>query len=540
MTTSEIKQLIDAGQLSIGIEFGSTRIKTVAIDPECRTIATGSFEWENQFKHGYWTYSMNDVWVGLQRSYAEMTNAIKDQYDTTVRRIASLGISGMMHGYLVFDEHDDLLVPFRTWRNNNANEAASILREDFQVNIPERWSIAQLYQSAIDKEEHVSHVRYMTTLAGYVHWYLSGERVLGIGDASGMFPIDSETLTYRSDLLQRFNTHFHEAGYTQQIEDILPEVVVAGQSAGRLTEIGAKLIDPHEELEAGCPMCAPEADAATGMVATNSVAPRTGNVSAGTSIFSMIVLEKQIQQLYPEVDIVSTPDGYEVAMIHANNCTSDINAWVGIFEELLQRLGVDYDKNNLFTTLFESALEGDDDLGQLLSIGYVSGEFITDVPQGYPLLLRSLDSNFNLANFMKSQIYSAFATLKIGIDLLKENEQIQIDSMLGHGGIFTTKEVAQRYMAAALESPVSVMQTASEGGAWGIAVLARYLVAEHKDLAQFLNDSAFEASDAITIEPTEAEIESFRNYTERFKAGMELEHVADQQFNSNKDRKRDQ
>ena len=540
MTTSEIKQLIDAGQLSIGIEFGSTRIKTVAIDSECRTIATGSFEWENQFKHGYWTYSMNDVWVGLQRSYAEMTDTIKDQYDTTVRRIASLGISGMMHGYLVFDEHDDLLVPFRTWRNNNANEAASILREDFQVNIPERWSIAQLYQSAIDREEHVPHVRYMTTLAGYVHWYLSGERVLGIGDASGMFPIDSETLTYRSDLLQRFNTHFHEAGYTQQIEDILPEVVVAGQSAGRLTEIGAKLIDPHEELEAGCPMCAPEADAATGMVATNSVAPRTGNVSAGTSIFSMIVLEKQIQQLYPEVDIVSTPDGYEVAMIHANNCTSDINAWVGIFEELLQRLGVDYDKNNLFTTLFESALDGDDDLGQLLSIGYVSGEFITDVPQGYPLLLRSLDSNFNLANFMKSQIYSAFATLKIGIDLLKENEQIQIDSMLGHGGIFTTKEVAQRYMAAALESPVSVMQTASEGGAWGIAVLARYLVAEYKDLAQFLNDSAFEASDAITIEPTEAEIESFRNYTERFKAGMELEHVADQQFNSNKDRKRDQ
>ena len=540
MTTSEIKQLIDAGQLSIGIEFGSTRIKTVAIDSECRTIATGSFEWENQFKHGYWTYSMNDVWVGLQRSYAEMTDAIKDQYDTTVRRIASLGISGMMHGYLVFDEHDDLLVPFRTWRNNNANEAASILREDFQVNIPERWSIAQLYQSAIDKEEHVPHVRYMTTLAGYVHWYLSGERVLGIGDASGMFPIDSETLTYRSDLLQRFNTHFHEAGYTQQIEDILPEVVVAGQSAGRLTEIGAKLIDPHEELEAGCPMCAPEADAATGMVATNSVAPRTGNVSAGTSIFSMIVLEKQIQQLYPEVDIVSTPDGYEVAMIHANNCTSDINAWVGIFEELLQRLGVDYDKNNLFTTLFESALDGDDDLGQLLSIGYVSGEFITDVPQGYPVLLRSLDSNFNLANFMKSQIYSAFATLKIGIDLLKENEQIQIDSMLGHGGIFTTKEVAQRFMAAALESSVSVMQTASEGGAWGIAVLARYLVAEYKDLAQFLNDSAFEASDAITIEPTEAEIESFRNYTERFKAGMELEHVADQQFNSNKDRKRDQ
>ena len=540
MTTSEIKQLIDAGQLSIGIEFGSTRIKTVAIDSECRTIATGSFEWENQFKHGYWTYSMNDVWVGLQRSYAEMTDAIKDQYDTTVRRIASLGISGMMHGYLVFDEHDDLLVPFRTWRNNNANEAASILREDFQVNIPERWSIAQLYQSAIDREEHVPHVRYMTTLAGYVHWYLSGERVLGIGDASGMFPIDSETLTYRSDLLQRFNTHFHEAGYTQQIEDILPEVVVAGQSAGRLTEIGAKLIDPHEELEAGCPMCAPEADAATGMVATNSVAPRTGNVSAGTSIFSMIVLEKQIQQLYPEVDIVSTPDGYEVAMIHANNCTSDINAWVGIFEELLQRLGVDYDKNNLFTTLFESALDGDDDLGQLLSIGYVSGEFITDVPQGYPLLLRSLDSNFNLANFMKSQIYSAFATLKIGIDLLKENEQIQIDSMLGHGGIFTTKEVAQRFMAAALESSVSVMQTASEGGAWGIAVLARYLVAEYKDLAQFLNDSAFEASDAITIEPTEAEIESFRNYTERFKAGMELEHVADQQFNSNKDRKRDQ
>ncbi|AMG61639.1 FGGY-family carbohydrate kinase [Staphylococcus lugdunensis] len=531
MNIEETKRFIEAGHLSVGIEFGSTRIKTVAIDDDFNTIATGSFEWENSFDNGYWTYSMNDAWVGLQKSYGEMTRYVKDTYDTTVNQIASLGISGMMHGYLVFDEHDDLLVPFRTWRNNNANEAATVLREDFNVNIPERWSIAQLFQSAMETEPHVERVRYMTTLAGYIHWYLTDEKVIGIGDASGMFPIDSQRLDYRQDLMDRFNKLFAQRGYNQKIGDILPHVVVAGESAGRLTETGAKLIDPNGELQAGCPLCAPEGDAATGMVATNSVAPRTGNVSAGTSIFSMIVLEQPIQRVYPEVDIVTTPDGYEVAMIHANNCTSDINLWINLFEEVLQTMGVNYDKNELFTKVFESALNGEDNLGNLLSYGYISGEFITDVPQGYPMLVRSVDSNFNLANLMKTHIYSAFSTLKIGVDLLKENENITIDSMLGHGGIFKTEKVAQTFLAAALETNVRVMQTASEGGAWGIAVLAQYLKDQrNSDLATYLSNYAFKNTTSVAIEPTAAEVESFRMYTERFKQGIPLEKLAAKKF----------
>ncbi|MGL4052962.1 xylulokinase [Staphylococcus haemolyticus] len=533
MNNTQIKQFIEDGHLTVGIEFGSTRIKAIAIDDQCQTLATGSFEWENSYRNGYWTYSVNDAWVGIQKAYGAMTQELKEKYDATVKQLASLGISGMMHGYLPFDDNDDLLVPFRTWRNNNANKAAEILREDFQVNIPERWSIAQLYQSALDQEAHVEKVRYMTTLAGYIHWYLTDEKVLGIGDASGMFPIDSETQDYRDDIIQRFNKKFSEKGYTQDVRDILPKVVVAGEYAGRLTETGAKLVDPNGELQAGCPLCAPEADAATGMVATNSVAPRTGNISAGTSIFSMIVLEKPIKDVYPEVDIVTTPDGYEVAMIHANNCTSDINAWVDLFGEVFETMGVKYDKGELFTKLFERALKGDEDLGKLLSYGYISGEFITDVQHGYPMLVRSVDSNFNLANLMKTHIYSAFSTLKIGIDLLKERENIHIDSMFGHGGIFKTEKVAQSFLAAALDSPVRVMQTASEGGAWGIAVLARYMIeTKTSNLATYLNDFAFKGTESMTIEPTKDEVASFEQYTECFKQGIPLERLAHEQFNS--------
>lgn len=521
MTT---KEMIDNGELTIGIEFGSTRIKTVAINQACETIATGSYEWENTFENGFWTYSMNDVWNGLQASYREMADNVKDKYHTTIRNVASIGISGMMHGYLVFDEKDDLLVPFRTWRNNNANEAATKLVEQFGVNIPERWSIAQLYDAALNKAEHTEKVIYMTTLSGYVHWYLTGERVLGIGDASGMFPIDPKTGDYREDLMNQFNDLFIKEGYDQNIQMILPKVLKAGEHAGYLTEIGAKLIDSHHELEAGCMMCPPEGDAATGMVATNSVAPRTGNISAGTSIFSMIVLEQPLKKLYPEVDIVSTPAGDEVAMIHANNCTSDINAWMQLFAQVLDTMGASYTKETLFTKMFEAALAGDKDLGNLLSYGYVSGEFITDVHKGYPLFIRDVDSDFNLANVMKTHIFSAFSTLKIGIDLLKQNEALEIDSMVGHGGIFKTKKVAQSFLAAALESPVSVMQTASEGGAWGIAVLARYLVdPQNMGLSEYLNQHAFNASDALVIEPTTEDIQSFRNYIERFKAGLPIE-----------------
>lgn len=531
MNHSTVKQFIENGNLTIGIEFGSTRIKAVAIDDKCQTLATGAFEWENTYQNGYWTYSMDDAWVGLQKSYSEMTKKIKDTYGTTVKKIKSLGISGMMHGYLPFDENEDLLVSFRTWRNNNAHEAAERLRDAFQVNIPERWSIAQLYQSALDEEKHVDKVRYITTLAGYIHWYLTDQKVLGIGDASGMFPINIETQEYRKDVADRFNQLFSERGYQQDILDILPKVVVAGENAGYLTSTGAKLLDPNGELEAGCPMCAPEADAATGMVATNSVAPKTGNISAGTSIFSMIVLDEPIQHVYPEVDIVTTPDGYEVAMIHANNCTSDINAWVDLFGEVLETMGVKYDKGTLFTKLFESALNGDDKLGNLLSYGYISGEFITDVQQGYPMLVRSIDSSFNLANLMKSHIYSAFSTLKIGIDLLKENENIEINSIYGHGGIFKTEKVAQTFLAAAMQSPVSVMQTASEGGAWGIAVLARFLIEESDmRLANYLNNVAFKGTESIHIEPSKKEIESFNRYIKRFKEGLPIERLANEQF----------
>ena len=529
MESDDIKHLVESGQLSVGIELGSTRIKTIAIAPNCETIATGSFEWENKYENGYWTYSINDVWVGIQKSYAEMSQSIKDNYHVQIKSLASLGISGMMHGYLAFDDNDDLLVPFRTWRNNNANKAAKLLREDFKVNIPERWSIAQLFQSAIDDEAHVKQVSYLTTLAGYVHWYLTDKKVLGIGDASGMFPVDSEREQFRQDLLKRFNTLFQNLGYSQDINDMLPNVIVAGEIAGYLTKTGAKLIDPNGELEPGCPMCAPESDAATGMVATNSVAPKTGNVSAGTSIFSMIVLEKPITYVYPEVDIVTTPDGYDVAMIHANNCTSDINAWVHLFEEVFQLMNVKYDKNELFTKLFESAFYGDEDLGKLLSYGYISGEFITDVNQGYPMFLRHVDSEFNIENFMKTHIFSAFSTLKIGIDLLKENEDIQIDSMLGHGGIFKTDKVAQSYLAAALETPVSVMKTASEGGAWGIAILSRYLLEnQYTNLANYSNVKAFDNTDQITLNPKSQDVESFRNYIQKFKTLLPLQRQIDE------------
>lgn len=532
-TVERIKEQIEAGDISVGIELGSTRIKTVAVNAQCETIATGSFEWENTFKDGFWTYSLNDVWNGLQISYQSMTDEVKDKYGVAIKQLKSLGISGMMHGYLAFDDKDDLFVPFRTWRNNNAHDAARKLTEHFGVNIPERWSIAQLYDAAIHDAPHTQNVRYMTTLSGYVHWYLTGERVLGVGDASGMFPIDPKTHRFREDLLNQFNDLYHKEGYTQDVHDVLPKVLVAGEDAGYLTETGAKLIDPNQELQAGCPMCAPEGDAATGMVATKSVAPRTGNISAGTSIFSMIVLDHPLEKLYPEVDLVTTPAGDEVAMIHANNCTSDINDWMDLFAEVLDTMGAAYTKEDLFTRMFEKALEGDKELGHLLSYGYVSGEFITDVPKGYPMFIRSVESQFNLANVMKTHIFSAFSTLKIGIDLLKRNEALEIDSMIGHGGIFKTERVAQSFLAAALESPVSVMQTASEGGAWGIAVLARYHV-DHQGqkLSDYLDHHAFGDVEALVLEPKAKDVESFKQYIERFEAGLPLERQADTHFNS--------
>ncbi|MEB6036610.1 FGGY-family carbohydrate kinase [Staphylococcus pseudoxylosus] len=520
----DLKRNLKSEDISIGIELGSTRIKTVAIDQNLSTVASGHFEWENQFIDGYWTYSINDIWVGLQKSYSAMTVEIKEKYDLTLRKVKSIGVSGMMHGYLAFDQNEDLLVPFRTWRNGNTAKAATLLSEAFQFNIPERWSIAHLYQAILDNESHVNRITYLTTLAGYVHWYLTGEKVLGIGDASGMFPIDIDTKSYRKDLLEEANHIFKTKYFERSVEELLPEIKLAGESGGLLTEEGATLLDPSGNLEAGILMCPPEGDAGTGMVATNTVAQNTGNISAGTSAFAMIVLSNTLKDMYPEIDVVTTPDGSEVAMIHTNNCTSDINDWMNLFGEVLNVMGVDFSSDELYGHIFERSLSSDDNIGGLLSYNYVSGENITNVDTGYPLFIREPNYQFNLANFMKMHLFSAFSTLKIGMDLLKENEYIDIDKLIAHGGIFKTKDVAQQILASAFEQPITVMETASEGGAWGISVLAYYAALDTEDsLDVFLNDSVFINTKEKTLQPVAQEVINFNNYVEKMKKGLSIE-----------------
>ena len=521
---NDLNRNLKSEDISIGIELGSTRIKTVAIDQNLSTVASGHFEWENQFIDGYWTYSINDIWVGLQKSYSAMTTEIKEKYDLTLRKVKSIGVSGMMHGYLAFDQNEDLLVPFRTWRNGNTAKAATLLSEAFQFNIPERWSIAHLYQTILDNESHINRITYLTTLAGYVHWYLTGEKVLGIGDASGMFPINIDTKDYRIDLLNETNNIFKAQGFGQSVEKLLPEVKLAGESGGLLTKDGATLLDPSGNLEAGILMCPPEGDAGTGMVATNTVAQNTGNISAGTSAFAMIVLSNTLKDMYPEIDVVTTPDGSEVAMIHTNNCTSDINDWMNLFGEVLNVMGVDFSSDELYGHIFERSLSSDDNIGGLLSYNYVSGENITNVDTGYPLFIREPNYQFNLANFMKMHLFSAFSTLKIGMDLLKENEYINIDKLIAHGGIFKTKDVAQQILASALEQPITVMETASEGGAWGISVLAFYAALDTEvPLDEFLNESVFINTRASTLHPVEQEVINFNNYVEKMKKGLSIE-----------------
>lgn len=520
----DLKRDLKSEDISIGIELGSTRIKTVAIDQNLSTVASGHFEWENQFIDGYWTYSINDIWVGLQKSYSAMTVEIKEKYDLTLRKVKSIGVSGMMHGYLAFDQNEDLLVPFRTWRNGNTAKAATLLSEAFQFNIPERWSIAHLYQAILDNESHVNRITYLTTLAGYVHWYLTGEKVLGIGDASGMFPIDIDTKSYRKDLLEEANHIFKTKYFEKSVEELLPEIKLAGESGGLLTEEGATLLDPSGNLEAGILMCPPEGDAGTGMVATNTVAQNTGNISAGTSAFAMIVLSNTLKDMYPEIDVVTTPDGSEVAMIHTNNCTSDINDWMNLFGEVLNVMGVDFSSDELYGHIFERSLSSDDNIGGLLSYNYVSGENITNVDTGYPLFIREPNYQFNLANFMKMHLFSAFSTLKIGMDLLKENEYIDIDKLIAHGGIFKTKDVAQQILASAFEQPITVMETASEGGAWGISVLAYYAALDTEySLDVFLNDSVFINAKEKTLQPVAQEVINFNNYVEKMKKGLSIE-----------------
>ena len=522
------KEAIKAGNTSLGIEFGSTRIKAVLVDEKNEVLAIGSHEWENRLENGIWTYSLDDIWNGLQDCYKNMADDVKAQYGETLTTIGSIGFSAMMHGYMAFDKEGELLVPFRTWRNTITEEAAEKLTEAFSYNIPQRWSIAHLYQAILNKEEHVGNIAFFTTLAGFIHWKLTGEKVLGVGDASGMFPIDSTTCDYDAKMLAKFEEMVAPCGYPWKIKDILPKVLSAGEQAGVLTEEGAKLLDPSGSLQAGIPVCPPEGDAGTGMVATNSVAVRTGNVSAGTSVFAMIVLEKALENVHTEIDLVTTPTGEAVAMVHCNNCTSDLNAWVNLFKEFATSFGIEVDMNKLFSVLYNKALEGDADCGGLLAYNYFSGESITGFEEGRPLFARTPDSRFNLANFMRVHLFTALGALKNGLDILLKEEHVKVDKIYGHGGLFKTPVVGQRIMAAAMDTPVSVMKTAGEGGAWGIALLASYMLAksENETLTDFLNNKVFSQSESYTLEPTDEDVKGFNEFAVRYKNGLPIEKAA--------------
>lgn len=522
-------QNIKEGKTSLGIELGSTRIKSVLIDLETqKTLATGSHNWTNRLVDGVWTYSLDEVWTGIRDSYKQLKLQVEEGYGLVLTKIGALGISAMMHGYLVFDSQEELLVPFRTWRNNLQEEASLKLTEVLTYPIPQRWSIAHLYQAILNEEIHISKINYQTTLAGYIHWRLSGEKVIGVGEASGMFPIDLESKTFNKDMLETFQTLIQEKDYPWTIADIMPTVFSAGEQAGSLTREGARLIDPTGDLVEGIPMCPPEGDAGTGMVATNSIAKRTGNVSAGTSVFAMIVLEDELLKVHPEIDQVTTPEGSLVAMVHSNNCASDLDAWIGLFNEVYETLGGSVDKDMLYGNLYRKAMEGDVNCGGLLSIGYLSGEHITHFNEGRPLFVRKPESNFNLANFMRAHLYTALGALKIGLDILLKEEHVKVDEILGHGGFFKVEGVGNRVMAAAANVPVTLMETAGEGGAWGIAVLAAFIVSKNKSqgLGQYLNKEVFKGQISHTINPKLEDVKGFEAFMETYKKGLNIEKAA--------------
>lgn len=522
------KQTIEAGKAILGIEFGSTRIKAVLIDEDNKPIAQGSHEWENQLVDGLWTYSVEAIWNGLQNCYSDLRANVRAEYDTEIEILAAIGVSAMMHGYMAFDKDEEILVPFRTWRNTNTAQAAAELSQLFNYNIPLRWSISHLYQAILNNEEHVKDIDFQTTLAGYIHWQLTGERVLGIGDASGMIPIDPATKDYNKEMVDKFDALVAPKGFPWKLLDIFPKVLPAGVNAGFLTEEGAKRIDVSGHLKAGIPVCPPEGDAGTGMVATNAVRQRTGNVSAGTSSFSMIVLEKDLSKPYEMIDMVTTPDGSLVAMVHCNNCTSDLNAWVGLFKEYQKLLGVPVDMNEVFGKLYNHALEGQPDCGGLIAYNYISGEPVTGLAEGRPLFVRSANDKFNLANFMRANLYGAVGVLKLGNDILFKEEKIKVDKITGHGGLFKTKGVGQRILAAALNSPISVMETAGEGGAWGMALLGSFLVnnKDNRNLADYLDKVVFAGNAGEEIAPTPEDVAGFNKYIENYKAALPVEKAA--------------
>lgn len=521
------KSIIESGKAVLGIEFGSTRIKAVLIDDKHTPIASGSHEWENQLVDGIWTYSIDMIWDGLQDCYQGMLKDVKEKYDVKVTKLAAIGFSAMMHGYMAFGADDEILVPFRTWRNAITEEASEKLTQLFNYNIPQRWSIAHLYQAILNGEEHVKDIKFQTTLAGYIHWKLTGKKVLGVGEASGMFPIDISTGKFDAQMVDKFNNAIADRKFDWKLLDIFPEVLCAGEDAGVLTEEGAKLLDVSGTLEAGVPLCPPEGDAGTGMVATNSVARRTGNVSAGTSVFSMVVLEKELSKVYPELDLVTTPSGDLVAMVHCNNCTSDLNAWVNIFKEFAESFGIDVDMNKLFGTLYNKAMEGDVNGGNLLAYNYISGENITGMEEGRPMFVRTPNSKFNLANFMRVNLYTSLGALKIGMDLLLKEEKVKVDKLLGHGGLFKTKGVGQQILADAMNTPISVMETAGEGGAWGIAVLAAYMINKQGEtLGDYLNAKVFAGQEGSELAPNPDGVKGFDEFIQIYKAGLPIERAA--------------
>lgn len=526
--SGNVKQEITEGRTFLGIELGSTRIKAVLIGENHKPIASGGYDWENRLENGIWTYHMDDVWTGLSTSFSRLSDEVREKYGVALEKLGGIGISAMMHGYLVFDKDGNMPVPFRTWRNTITGQASEALTELFGFNIPQRWSIAHLYQAILNNEGHVKDVALLTTLAGYIHYKLTGRKVVGIGEASGMFPVDSETCKFNSRMVSQFDEILKEKGFGFKFLDIMPEVRNAGENAGTLTEEGARLLDPSGTLKAGALLCPPEGDAGTGMVATNSVAQRTGNVSAGTSIFAMIVLEKELGEVYPEIDMVTTPAGKPVAMVHCNNCTSDLDAWAKLFGEVIELSGVKIEKPKLYDELYFKALEGDADGGGLVSYNYFSGEHTTGFTQGRPLFARLPDASFTLANFMRTILYSAIGTLKLGMDILTEKENVKLDTLLGHGGLFKTKEVGQKLMAAALNVPVAVMESAGEGGAWGIALLAAFTARkeEGETLESYLDKKVFAGAEGSRVEPDSADTEGFKVFMERYAKGLAIERAA--------------
>lgn len=524
----KIKGFIERGETVLGIELGSTRIKAVLIDGSHTPIASGVHSWENRFEYGHWTYSLDDIWTGIRDCYKNLAQEVNGKYGVALTTVGAIGVSAMMHGYMAFDGEGWLLVPFRTWRNSTTAEAAEKLSELFSYNIPQRWSIAHLYQAILNEEEHVTNLAYLTTLSGYIHWMLTGQKVLGIGDASGMFPIDVKKKDYDAVMVRQFDQLVSNRKYPWKLKELLPRVLLAGDAGGFLTEDGARLLDAGGSLKAGIPFCPPEGDAGTGMTATNSVAKRSGNVSAGTSVFAMVVLEEKLKKSYSEVDLVTTPDGSPVGMVHANNCTSDLNAWVELFGQFADCIGAEISQGRLYDTLFRKALDGDAECGGLLSYGYVSGENITGVSEGRPLFVRNAKCKFNLANFMRVHLYSALGALKIGLDILLKEENVKVDEICGHGGLFKTPGVGQKFLAAAMETPVSVMETAGEGGSWGMALLASYMInkREKESLDLYLADRVFCGKSGYKAHPSCEDLEGFKIFMERYISGLGIEREA--------------